>query len=132
MIAEFVERWEAKKDSVRAAFAAKKPTEYIDIVREVVRVIGGDYDCGSPSVDRIVKIDDGDYQGTLVFVIGAGGCQPSEYWYVKVFYGSCSVCDTLERINSDSYDEIYTEGQLNDWMTLALHVLQGIKAMDET
>lgn len=55
-------------------------------------------ECDAPHPERIHQIDDGDYQGTLIFVIGAGGYQPSRYWYVKVGYGSCSGCDTLQAI----------------------------------
>ena len=42
---------------------------------------------GGPGLERIHRIDDGDYQGTLVFVIGGKGYQLSTYWYVKVSYG---------------------------------------------
>jgi hypothetical protein len=86
---------------------------------------------GEPDPTRIHQIDDGDYQGTLLFVIAASGYQPSDYWYVKVGYGSCSGCDTLQAI--DGYggysDEAPSKDQVDDYMTLALHIIQGLKSM---
>lgn len=49
------------------------------------------------SARNITVIDDGDYQGTLMFLIPKDYYQPSESDYLLTFvsYGSCSVCDTL-------------------------------------
>lgn len=131
MIQTFVERWDRRKDEVRTELAAKHPSEYADVVRAVVKALRSDddYDADIPSPERIHLIDDGDYQGTLVFVIGSEGYQPSTYWFVKVAYGSCSGCDTLEAIRGYQHDTP-TAAQVDDYMTLALHVVQGLKAMD--
>lgn len=67
-------------------------------------------------------------QGALVYVIGATGYQPDKYWYVKVGYGSCSGCDTLEAIR-EYQDGKPTERQVNKYMTLALHIVQGLRLM---
>lgn len=128
MIPEFVQRFEAGKETIRAAFAAKHPESYKAVVEAVVRVIRGDDEYDSPDPERIHEIDDGHYQGTLVYVIGAGGYQPSDYWYVRVGYGSCSGCDTLEAIRSYD-DDPPREDQVKDYMTLALHVVQGLRKM---
>ena len=77
----------------------------------------------------ILSIDHGDYQGTLLFIIAASGYQPNKYWFVKVDYGSCSGCDTLEGIRCYS-DGPPSDAQVADYMTLALHILQGIKPLD--
>jgi hypothetical protein len=128
MIQKFVNRFMAAKGVLRETFAAKHPDTYIDIVKAVVSVIGEEGPYGEPDATRIHQIDDGDYQGTLVFVIAARGYQPSEYWYVKVSYGSCSGCDTLESIRDYSDDPV-TKEQLDAYMTLALHIVQGFKSM---
>lgn len=98
MIPEFVAAWESRKDVVRAAFAAEIPDSYEDIVKIVIGAIADrldevDDDFGrapAPDPKRIHTINDGDYGGTMVFVIGAKGYQPSTYWGVSVDYGSCS------------------------------------------
>lgn len=128
MIQPFTDRFMAKKDTLRGVFAAAHPGSYAEIVKAVIEVIRTDdeYECPDPT--RIHSIDDGDYQGTLLFVVAAGGYQPSDYWYVKVSYGSCSGCDTLQSIHSYS-DEPPTETQVEEYMTLALHVVQGLRAM---
>lgn len=128
MIKEFVDTFEVNKDRLRLVFAEKPPMDYKTLVKAVVEVLTDPNVYESIDPSRIHQIDDGDYQGTLVFVIAATGYQPSDYWYVKITYGSCSGCDTLQAIRGYS-DETLTEGQLNDYMSLALHIVQGLKKM---
>jgi hypothetical protein len=128
MITDFVKRFDAARPSLLAQFSEKHPANYAEIVRMVVAAVSVDeYD--DPDPERIAEVDHGSYQGTLVYVIGAKGYQPSDYWYVKVGYGSCSGCDTLEAIKGYS-DEKPTEEQAKDYMTLALHIVQGLKSMN--
>jgi hypothetical protein len=121
---------EEAQAQLRAEFSAKHPESYLDVVRAVVRAITDADEYRAPDPERIHQIDDGDYQGTLVFVIAATGYQPSDYWYVKVNYGSCSGCDTLQAISSYS-DQPPTAEQVRDYLTLALHVAQGLKKMGD-
>ncbi len=129
MIKEFVDRFMSKKPELEAIFSKKHPEDYKEIVANVINILknGDVYDC--PSSDNIHEIDEGDYQGTLVFVMSEGGYQPSDYWFVKVGYGSCSGCDTLEAIR-DCSDELPTDEQIKDYMALALHIVQKLKKMD--
>lgn len=127
MIRQFVELFESKRSEIEEQFKAIHPESYEDVVRIVVAALSVEEEYGLPDPNRIHLIDDGDYQGTLLFVVGARGYQPSRYWGVKVGYGSCSGCDTLLSIKSDGgYDERPNEGQVKDYMTLALHVVQGL------
>tara|TARA_Y100000310_G_scaffold187678_1_gene187685 strand:+ start:341 stop:748 length:408 start_codon:yes stop_codon:yes gene_type:complete len=131
MIKEFVERFEDKKKELEAVFRAKHPDEYLDVVRAVTKVLKTD-DFRSIDPGRIHQIGGGDYQGTLVFVIAAEGYQPDEYWYVPVGYGSCGGCDTLQGVReSGSWDEPPNDEQVKDYMTLALHIVQGLKKMGD-
>lgn len=132
MIQEFVERFEKNKDKVREMLASHKrhydwgeswEIEYKDIVKAVITVLHDGYGCPDP--ENIHEIDDGDYQGTLVYVIPEECYQPSDYWYVRVAYGSCCVNDTLQSITDCS-----GSAALDDLMTLALHIVQGLKKMD--
>lgn len=128
-IKEFIELWERNKPAIRAVFEAAHPDDYEAIVKTVIENIqSGGYD--DPDPERITSIDHGDYQGTLVFVIGAKGYQPDTYWYVKVGYGSCSSCDTLQDIRGYG-DEKPTRQQVDDYMTLAMHIVQGLKKMGD-
>lgn len=132
MIKDFIERFEENKGLLREDFARAHPENYLAIVKAVVNAVraADEYEGDQPSPERIHEIDDGDYQGTLVYVIGAGGYQPSDYWYVKVYYGSCSGCDTLEGIR-DYGDGTPNAGQIDEYMTLATHILQGLKRMGD-
>lgn len=129
MIKEFVEKFESNKAKVEGFFREKHPEDYKEVVKNVVSVLTDDeYESIDP--ERIYVIDDSDYHGTLLFVIAATGYQPSDYWYVKVSYGSCSGCDTLQSISNYS-DEKPNDEQVKDYMTLALHIVQGLKKMED-
>ena len=128
MIPKFVECWEKNKGKVENKYRQHKPDSYAEIVKDVVTILSNSEQYNSPDPERIDEINHGDYQGTLVYIIGAKGYQPSDYWYVKVGYDSCSGCDTLEAIG---YDDVPDEEQLKDYMLLALHILQGLKKMGD-
>lgn len=127
MIEEFTKAWFANLHAMREKFTAQHPEDYTAIVRAVVQMLAAasdDYD--KPDPERIHEIDDGHYQGTLVYVIGCAGYQPDKYWYVKVGYGSCSGCDTLQAISGYS-SEPPNDTQVSEYMTLALHIVQGLR-----
>ena len=130
MIPEFVKAWDERKDYIEAHLKEEHPSDYKQLVTWVIEMINPTDDYGLPDPKRIVEIDQGDYQGTLVYVIGAIGYQPSDYWYARVYYGSCSGCDTLQAISCYSHDKP-TEGQIKEYMTLALHIVQRLKKMDD-
>jgi hypothetical protein len=124
MIQKFVKKFMAAESGVKAALAQAHPESYENLVGAVVKVLAEDeYD--SPDPARITRIDHGDYQGTLLFIIGAGGYQPSTYWAMAVSYGSCSGCDTLQAIRG--YEDEVTPEQVNEYWTLMLHLVQGMK-----
>jgi hypothetical protein len=128
MIKEFVDLYMKNKETLELTFKNKHPENYKEVVCNVIGILKtDDYDCISNK--RVHEIDDGDYQGTLVYIIGADGYQPDDYWYVKVGYGSCSGCDTIEAIREYSED-LPTEGQVKDYMTLCLHIVQGLKKLN--
>jgi hypothetical protein len=126
MIKEFVEKWESNKVKVEQKFQQTHPENYEDVVKAVIEILGAGNDYDVPDPERIHAINDGDYQGTLLFVIGAKGYQPNDYWVVKVFYGSCSGCDTLQGIR-DYEDDPPNPEQVKDYMALALHIVQGLE-----
>ena len=72
------------------------------------------------SAKNITVIDDGDYQGTLMFLIPQDCYQPEESEYLLTFvnYGSCSGCDTLMGIQGWDDSKPTTERQLKDYMAL--------------
>lgn len=83
-----------------------------------------------PDSGNVHCIDDGSYQGTLVYVIPEAGYQPSRYWYCRIAYGSCSACDTLDGIiTSYSLNDDENEA-LDGLMALCLHVVQGTREME--
>lgn len=124
MIANFVAKFDAARPALLERFAKAHPNDYADIVRAVIETLNDGY--GSPDPRRIHQIDDGDYQGTLLFVIAAESYQPSTYWAVKVNYGSCSGCDTFESLRGYGNDPP-SDSQIKGYFTLALHIVQGLR-----
>lgn len=128
---ELVTRFDAKReevrDNLRKLLIDKNWFDYIDIVKIVIEAVHDGY--GSPNPENIHEIDDGDYQGTLLFVIPSDNYQPYTYWYVKIAYGSCSGCDTLMAILEGDFGNTIDE-KVDSLFTLALHIIQGLKRMD--
>ena len=96
--------------------------DYLYLVQKIVSIIlnGGEDEHGDRwSAEKITEIDNGDYQGTLLFLIPKDTYQPSEYEYLMTFvnYGSCSGCDTLQAIQ-DWGEKKLVESQVRDFMTL--------------
>lgn len=130
MIKEFVDAFEAAKPSLEACLKTKHPENYKDLVVMVVKTLSEIGTYYYPDSTRVHEIDDGKYQGTLVYVIAAEGYQPNKYWFVKVSYGSCSGCDTLQAISGYS-SEPPTDEQVKDYMSLMLHIVQGLKELGD-
>jgi hypothetical protein len=133
VIIEFVKRFNEKEADLRAKLSGAHVKNYGALVKIVIEAITSESDYGdfSPDPERITEIDHGDYQGTLLFVVADKGYQPSKYWFVKVGYGSCSGCDTLQGICNYEADKP-TASQVNDYYTLALHIVQGLKSMQDS
>ena len=134
MITELVEQWEENKHKLEEYFKTTNQDDYSsyeDIVRKVFEMcIPKALDRDGWDLDRMTVIDDGDYQGTQIFIIPSNAYQPnvSEYVMTDTYYGSCSGCDTLQAISSYNYD-LPTEDQVKEYMTLALHLVQKIQRL---
>lgn len=141
MIKDFVDAWEKNKWKLKEYFTNTRQEEYDSyeaIVEQIFKIVINPYIdnelCGTPfNIDDINVLDDGDYQGTQIFILHKDTYQPSieDYVYVGNYYGSCSGCDTLLAINNYG-DDIPTLAQVKDYMTLALHLIQKFKSFLDT
>ena len=149
MIKEFVKAWNVNKDELITYFTENIPSDYEDIFKAlVVKVINPylldelnsaiDYPLSEGLNEKaITKIDDGDYQGTQLFIIPCANYQPDmgDYYVTSVWYGSCSGCDTFEGIvdDYDLYKDKITETNrkkaAKQFQTLALHMLQQMRCL---
>ena len=127
MIESFVKSLYENRDTLREKFSSKHPEDYKEVVRNVVEMLAIDNSIDPGCIHEIN--DGGTYQGTLVYVIGGKGISLDRYWYVKIDYGSCSGCDTLESIRR--YDQGQPSSkQVDEYMTLALHIVQQLREME--
>lgn len=131
MIKYCLKKWEKNKDKLETAIRADKTInneelEYDYLVKLVVDYILNDEenqkDCQTWDSDRISRVDSGEWQGTLLYLIPTKDYQPAEYQYLMTFvdYGSCAGCDTLQYIRGENNWEegLPTEQQVKDYMTL--------------
>ena len=115
MIRYCLDHWERNKDILKKYFLSKdeefiKNLSYKSICYFTFSYIleGDEFkDDISLNLKEITVIDNGDYQGTLLFLIPFDRYQPSEYEYFMTYigYGSCSVCDALLSLQSQDTKE---------------------------
>ena len=130
MLKALVEKWDKNRDKLQHELETRTDIRgmvYRDIVALTFDMIyNDDEETGKLNVRRITEIDDGDYQGTLLYLIPFEWYQPSENDYLMtcVGYGSCSGCDTLQAILSYDYSEgVLVKRQVDDFMTLCKDII---------
>lgn len=121
MLKILLEKWDKNKDKLRKALSERKCNyEYKDLVKLTFDVIFNDGENEEDlDIERITEIDDGDYQGTLLYLIPFDTYQPTQYEYLMthVYYGSCCGCDTLQSICCGN-EYLPNKQQIDDLMTL--------------
>lgn len=144
MIDIFVKAWDENNKKLLESFIFKRPLNYQDILERLITEVINPYleNCNSYpeenglDVSKITVIDDGDYQGTTLYVIPFDKYQPSieDYVVTHNYYGSCSHCDTFQRI--EYFNNLYGEPEeeeieqaAKEFHTLALHILQRFKRL---
>ena len=121
MIKYALKKWNDNKDALRNAIQQtekdkRSAWDYNDIVKLVCRYIFNENVTDKDpkiNIEGITMIDNGGYQGTLLFMMPFDTYQPMEYEYLMTYvgYGSCSGCDTLQRIQ---LDEMYYNVESDD------------------
>lgn len=132
MIQELVNQWDDNKHKLEEYFKTTKQKEYSNYNKIVTKLfeiclIKADEYNGF-DLSQMTVIDDGDCQGTQIFIIPKDTYQPrvGDYIMTNTYYGSCSGCDTLEGIRRYE-DDLPTDEQVREYMTLALHLVQKLK-----
>lgn len=142
MIQDFVDAWLERKDIYEDWIKSLNQEErrwslsYSDLVKKLIEVVINPYLIDSTEldyfegydIDKMTIIDDGEYQGTLIFIIPEDTYQPdvSDYIYTTINYGSCTVCDALECALSQEKEDC-----IKQLMTISLHLIEGFKYLYE-
>jgi hypothetical protein len=136
VIQEAVRQWNGRKGALREWLAQEHPESYEGVVRALVRLVlteplQPDQYGSTLQESRVHRIDDGDYQGTEIYLIAGDSYQPGAESYVWFdnHYGSCSGCDTLEGIRGYQGGPP-SEEQVGGYMDLALHMIQRMKWLE--
>ena len=131
MIVYCLGKWYRNKSVLKEALLKDKELrtcEYKRLVELVVKYIlnnSQESDDCEWNASKITEINDGDYEGTLLYVIPKECYQPEEYEYLMTFvsYGSCSGCDTLQGIQCYGRDD---DVPIKDFMTLCRDIVSNI------
>lgn len=126
MIKFAIQQWDKNKNELEKHYRSLETfndLKYKDIVANLVRFVYVD-DYYKYDTEEITEIDNGDYQGTVLYMIPRKTYQPDEYDYLLTYtgYGSCSGCDTLLSIQESWVTN--REEQIKDLMELSLHLVQ--------
>jgi hypothetical protein len=137
MVQFFVKQWNENKHKLEDYFRTTRQEEYSSgydkiVIKLFELCITQANDYSEFDLSKMTVIDDGDYQGTQIFIIPKNTYQPSasDYVITHTYYGSCSGCDTLQDI-CNYEDGLPSEGQVMDYMSLALHLVQKLKWLTE-
>ena len=137
MIQEIIKRWEENKYKLEEYLSTTKQEKFASyeaIVQQIFElVINSDEDSYERfNINKMTVIDDGNYQGTQIFIIPKDTYQPNidDYLITHTYYGSCSGCDVIEGIRNYS-SGLPTEQQVKEYMILALHLVQKMKRITD-
>lgn len=135
---KFMDLWVKNKHKLEDYFRNTEQREYDEykiIVKKIFElVINDDLDIDDWSnnvynINEITVIDDGEYQGTQLYLIHRDTYQPdaNDYVFTHNWYGSCSGCDTLQSIHGYYSNKKPDEEQIKDYMLLSLHIVENIR-----
>lgn len=127
---EFVKLFYSNKETMKSWISDcdnHAKLNYGDFVKKLFEVCFKDWDS-----NEIVEVDHGSYSGCKIWLIHRTTYQPSlsDYVWTNDYYGSCSGCDTLQRISSYTHGKP-NEKQVKDYMNVMLHLVQKIKYLSK-
>lgn len=98
MIIEYIDAWRNRKEDFREWLkndVNANTIEYFEILKGVIEIVINpslENRWSKLDITKIHVIDDGDYQGTTIYLIPKDTYQPyaSDYIWTHNYYGSCS------------------------------------------
>ena len=130
---EIIKSWEENKDRIREYISKteqSKYSSYKSLVKLIIKYVVNTKE-KLYNEKKIRVVDSNGYHGIQIFLVPEIRYEVFKYLTTCVNYGSCSGCDTLISIQNYGL-EIPSEEQVNDYMTLLLHLVQNIKIIGES
>lgn len=134
MLKQVVDQWDLNKKNLEKYFRETPQSEYSsyeEILRQIIiHVLNEGNKSMNLNPEEISVVDDGNYQGTQIFLFHIERYQPDveDYYWTNNYYGSCSGCDVLLGISMYG-DGLPNENQVEDYMYLSLQLIQKIKKL---
>lgn len=122
MLKYCINKWDENRGELKKAIQELDGyISYTELMKLVVKhIFGGEWD-----EEEITVIDNGDYQGTIIFAFHKKTYQPfaSQYLMTYISYGSCSLCDALQ---AAFFENESKEETVLDLMRICLHLIQNM------
>lgn len=131
MLKQIVTQWDLNKKNLEEYFKKTPQSEYspyMEILRQIIiHVLNGGDKSMNINPNEISVIDDGNYQGTQIFLFHVERYQPDveDYYWTNNYYGSCDVLLGI----SDYEGGLPNEEQIKEYMYLSLQLIQKIKKL---
>jgi hypothetical protein len=128
MIQQIVNFYFEQQKTLEESFIENLPGSYKELVYRTIKSISDhEYDeFFSPDPEKMIELNHGHHTGVNLYIMPEKGYEPMTYFVVKIIYGSCGACDTMQNILENESNK---EQQIKDLMTLSLHVIQNIKTI---
>lgn len=146
---EIIERWEVNKEYLKQYLTGCTIGDcesYKKLVNILIKECLNHDVYSDEFCEEYDVIDHGSYSGVQIFILRTSKFCPSEdeYYIFHNHYGSCSGCDTLKSIlyslrnyADEDYEDLddednrpLNERQVNEIMTLLLHMVQRMTRLD--
>lgn len=128
-----VDKWFANKEGLRRVLETDeslKNCEYLHLMELVVEHILNQKEEENSRFDsaKITKVDQGDWQGTILFFIPRKTYEPNagDYLLTYIEYGSCPLCDVLEKTKDGLYDNKNKKQSIDDFMIICKELVCNI------
>jgi hypothetical protein len=118
MIQEFIDNFIANEEQIKEFFLTNHPDKYLEVVKVACKH-------AIKEKHEVIEIPSAhSYSGENLYIIKRDD-DYDEFYSVLVKYGTCSACDAIRRIEEEESNAV----KAASYYTLALHVVQGFKAI---
>lgn len=131
-----ISRWDKNKDRLQKRIENSidhNSWDYKTLVKLIIEEVlnpDEEFEFNTWDSEEITVIDNGDYQGSQLFLFHKSTYQPgpADYLITYEYYGSCSGCDSLLAIQDWSSNRtLPNERQVKDYMSLCLNLIQQMR-----
>lgn len=136
MLDRAIKQWDKNREYIKEQLKTRIGNKdhfknYFELVKFTMKnIMNHNVDDKKYDIKHITQINNGDYSGTLIYIIPEAIYEPDIWQYLVTFvdYGSCSGGDTLIKLKED----YKYEDSINDYMILCKDIITNLKPLYES